>query len=49
MRVGIILACTECKHRNYASIKNKKNNPDRLEIKKYCKFCKSSTPHKETK
>ncbi|MFZ3102089.1 MAG: 50S ribosomal protein L33 [Desulfitobacteriaceae bacterium] len=49
MRVGIILACTECKHRNYASIKNKKNNPDRLEIKKYCKFCKSNTPHKETK
>ena len=49
MRVGIILACTECKHRNYASIKNKKNNPDRLEVKKYGKFCKSNTPHKETK
>ncbi|HWQ71026.1 MAG TPA: 50S ribosomal protein L33 [Desulfitobacteriaceae bacterium] len=49
MRVGIILACTECKNRNYASIKNKKNNPDRLEIKKYCKFCKSHTSHKETK
>ena len=49
MRVGIILACTECKHRNYASIKNKQNNPDRLEVKKYCKFCKSNTPHKETK
>lgn len=49
MRVGLILACTDCKQRNYASIKNKKNNPDRLEIKKYCKFCKTHTVHKETK
>jgi large subunit ribosomal protein L33 len=22
---------------------------DRLELKKYCKFCKAHTPHKETK
>jgi large subunit ribosomal protein L33 len=49
MRVGIILACTDCKHRNYATIKNKKNNPDRLEVQKFCKFCKSHTLHKETK
>ncbi|MDQ7094090.1 50S ribosomal protein L33 [Desulfosporosinus sp. PR] len=49
MRVGIILACTDCKHRNYATMKNKKNNPDRLEAQKYCKFCKSHTLHKETK
>jgi large subunit ribosomal protein L33 len=49
MRVGITLACAECKNRNYASIKNKKNNPDRLEVKKYCKFCKTHTSHKETK
>jgi large subunit ribosomal protein L33 len=49
MRVGITLACSECKNRNYSSIKNKKNNPDRLEIKKYCKFCKTHTAHKETK
>ncbi|MFA6808012.1 MAG: 50S ribosomal protein L33 [Eubacteriales bacterium] len=49
MRVGITLACTECKNRNYQSIKNKKNDPDRLEVKKYCKFCKAHTVHKETK
>jgi large subunit ribosomal protein L33 len=49
MRVGIILACTDCKHRNYSTIKNKKNNPDRLEVQKFCKFCKSHTLHKETK
>ncbi len=49
MRVNIILACTECKQRNYNTTKNKKNNPDRMEIKKYCKFCKAHTVHKETK
>ncbi|NMA68286.1 MAG: 50S ribosomal protein L33 [Desulfitobacterium sp.] len=49
MRVGITLACNECKNRNYATNKNKKNNPDRLEVKKYCKFCKTHTAHRETR
>ena len=49
MRVNITLACTECKQRNYSTTKNKKNNPDRMEIKKYCKFCKAHTVHKETR
>ena len=35
MRTKITLACTECKQRNYDSMKNKKNNPDRLEMHKY--------------
>ena len=38
MRVKITLACTECKQRNYNTMKNKKNDPDRLEMSKYCKF-----------
>ncbi|AHF05881.1 50S ribosomal protein L33 [Desulfitobacterium metallireducens] len=49
MRVALNLACTECKNRNYSTMKNKKNNPDRIELKKYCKFCKTHTTHKETK
>ena len=49
MRDKITLACTECKQRNYDTKKNKKNDPDRIEIKKYCKFCKKHTDHKETK
>ena len=49
MRVKITLACTECKHRNYDTTKNKKNDPDRLEMQKYCKFCRKHTLHKETK
>ena len=28
MRVKITLACTECKQRNYDTVKNKKNDPD---------------------
>lgn len=49
MRVNVTLACTTCKQRNYTTVKNKKNDPDRLEMKKYCKFCKEHLPHKETK
>ena len=41
MRVKITLACTECKQRNYNTMKNKKNSPDRLEMNKYCRFCRS--------
>ncbi len=48
-RGRITLACTECKQRNYNTTKNKKNNPDRLEMKKYCRFCKKHTVHRETK
>ncbi|MCH5161783.1 MAG: 50S ribosomal protein L33, partial [Clostridiales bacterium] len=27
----------------------KKNDPDRIELKKYCRFCKKHTVHKEAK
>ena len=49
MRVKIILACTDCKNRHYNSDKNKKNDPDRIELNKYCPHCKKHTLHKETK
>ena len=49
MRDIVTLACTECKQRNYTTTKNKKNTPDRLEFKKYCRFCRKHTVHKETK
>ncbi len=49
MRVAVTLACGECKNRNYITTKNKKNNPDRIELKKYCPTCKTHTLHKETK
>ncbi|MDO9536660.1 MAG: 50S ribosomal protein L33 [Bacillota bacterium] len=49
MRVKVIIACTDCKERNYSTTKNKKTNPDRIEFKKYCPSCGSHTLHKETK
>ncbi|MBN2808662.1 MAG: 50S ribosomal protein L33 [Deltaproteobacteria bacterium] len=49
MRDKVILACGQCKRRNYTTKKNKKNTPDKLEFKKYCRFCQTHTPHKETK
>ena len=48
-REHITLECTECHNRTYVTDKNKKNNAERLEIKKYCKFCKKHTMHKQTK
>ena len=48
-RDNITLQCTECKNRNYVTTKNKKKTPDRLEFKKFCRKCRSHTPHKETK
>lgn len=49
MRVNITLACTECGDRNYISKKNKRNNPERIELKKYCPRLKRVTLHRETK
>ena len=49
VRVIITLACSECKRRNYTTTKNKKNDPGRLELKKYCPFCRTHTVHKETR
>ncbi|HEY9777335.1 MAG TPA: 50S ribosomal protein L33 [Planktothrix sp.] len=48
-RVIITLACGVCKRRNYTTMKNKKNDADRLSIKKYCKYCRTHLDHKETK
>jgi large subunit ribosomal protein L33 len=45
----ITLACTVCKRRNYVTTKNKKNTPDRLELSKYCKWCRKHRPHRETR
>ncbi|MDH4211173.1 MAG: 50S ribosomal protein L33 [candidate division WOR-3 bacterium] len=48
MRVIINLACKDCRNRNYSTTKNKKKQ-QRLEIRKYCPFCRKHTTHKETK
>lgn len=48
-REQITLACTECDRRNYTTTKNKKKGTGRLELKKYCRFDRKHTVHKETR
>jgi large subunit ribosomal protein L33 len=48
-RDKIILACGECKNRNYFTTKNKRLHPERVEWKKYCPRCNKHQTHKETK
>ena len=54
-RVQVILECTEHKDSNmpgtsrYITQKNKKNTPERIELKKYNPILKKYTIHKEIK
>lgn len=48
-RVKVVLACTECKQRNYDTFKNSKTTTERLERNRYCRFCKKHTTHRESK
>ena len=45
----VVLACEECKERNYTTTKNKKTLKERMELSKYCPRCQRHTTHKETK
>jgi large subunit ribosomal protein L33 len=49
MRELITLQCSECKRRNYTTTRNKKKQTERLEVNKFCKFCRKHTLHKEVK
>ncbi len=54
-RIQVILECTEHKASGkpgtsrYVTTKNKKNNPDRIELKKYNPILRKYTLHKEIK
>jgi large subunit ribosomal protein L33 len=49
MRENIQLQCGDCKRRNYVTTKNKKANTEKLELRKYCRFCRKHTVHRETR
>ena len=58
IRILIMLECIECRSNinkrslgvsRYSTQKNRRNNPERLELKKYCSHCNKSTIHKEIK
>ena len=46
VRPKITMACEDCKERNYITKKNRRNDPDRLEVKKFCARCNKHTLHK---
>jgi large subunit ribosomal protein L33 len=48
-RPVIALACTICKERTYSTRKNKRNDPGRLELNKFCPRCRQHQLHGETK
>lgn len=57
-RVLITLECIDCRSNDnkrtpgvsrYITQKNRRNNPDRIELKKYCPNCNRHTIHKEIK
>ena len=48
-RVKITLECQVCHHRNYITMKNKLNDRERLELKKYCNHDRRHTVHRETR
>ena len=54
-RIQVILECTEHKESGmpgtsrYITVKNRKNNPDRMERKKYNPILKRVTVHREIK
>lgn len=58
VRIIINLKCTECKTMNssrkkkqsiYTTTKNRRNTPERIELKKFCRNCNSHTLHREIK
>jgi large subunit ribosomal protein L33 len=49
MQETIVLICSSCKRKNYYTTKNKKKNPDKLELRKYCKWCRKHVIHHEAK
>jgi large subunit ribosomal protein L33 len=48
-RQSINMACTECRTRNYTTSKNRRNDPDRLELTKFCPRCRVRRVHREAR
>ncbi|MSS71012.1 MAG: 50S ribosomal protein L33 [Candidatus Latescibacteria bacterium] len=48
-RDRVDLACGTCSRRNYSTNKNRRLHPDRIQQKRYCRFCRKHTSHRETR
>ncbi len=49
VRPVVTMECTECHERNYTTEKSRRNDPQRIELMKYCRRCSKHTLHRETK
>ena len=49
MRENVTLQCGGCKRRNYVTVKNRVNDRDRIELRKYCRWQRRHTLHRETR
>jgi len=49
VRVIITLQCGECRERNYTTMKNRRNDTQRIELKKYCSRCRIHRVHREVR
>jgi large subunit ribosomal protein L33 len=55
VRLNVTLECTECRQADhpgvwrYSTSKNRRNTTGRLELKKYCKYCRKHTAFRETR
>jgi large subunit ribosomal protein L33 len=48
-REWLFMECPDCKNRNYRTSRETGPNTSKLELKKYCRFCRKHTVHKEKK
>jgi len=48
-RQKFLLTCSECKRRNYVTEKSVVNTTEKLELSKFCAWCRKQTLHKEAK
>ena len=49
VRKKITMACEETKEPNYTTNKNRRNDPDRIQLQKFCPRCGKHTDHRETR
>jgi len=48
-RVVVEMACTDCRERNHVTTKNRRNDPDRMELRKFCPRCRGHRLHREVR
>jgi large subunit ribosomal protein L33 len=49
VREVVHLACADCKRKNYATTKDRKKQSGKIELRKFCPFCRKHVAHREAK